>query len=115
YMKGGKQIGGPKLKGLLSRTAGLTLYWLTGLPTHDPTNSFKAYRKEFLDRTPIESTAGFCLGLELTVKAHFAGAKVEEVPASWQDRTAGTSRFKLMKWLPMYLHWYFLAFRKRWL
>jgi dolichol-phosphate mannosyltransferase len=115
YMKGGKQIGGPKLKGFLSRGAGLSLYWLTGLPTHDPTNSFKAYRKEFLDVTPIESTAGFCLGLELTVKAHFSGRRVEEVPATWQDRTAGESRFKLMKWLPMYLHWYFLAFRKRWL
>jgi dolichol-phosphate mannosyltransferase len=115
YMKGGRQIGGPKLKGFLSRAAGLSLYWLTGLPTHDPTNSYKAYRKEFLDRTPIESIAGFCLGLELTVKAHFSGSRVEEVPATWQDRTAGASRFKLMKWLPMYLHWYFLAFRKRWL
>ena len=41
----------------MSWAAGLSLHWLAGLPTHDPTNSFKAYRKEFLDRTPIESTA----------------------------------------------------------
>ncbi|MDP9175483.1 MAG: glycosyltransferase family 2 protein [Planctomycetota bacterium] len=115
YMKGGQQIGGPKIKGALSRVAGLTLYWFTGLPTHDPTNSFKAYRREFLLRTPIESEAGFCLGLELTVKAHFSGSRVEEVPATWQDRTAGESRFKLLKWMPMYLHWYFYAFRRRWI
>lgn len=115
YMRGGRQIGGPKLKKFLSRTAGLTLHWFARLPTHDPTNSFKAYKKAFLDRTRIESTAGFCLGLELTVKAHLGGGRVEEVPATWTDRTAGQSRFKLVKWLPHYLHWYALAMKATWL
>lgn len=113
YMKGGRQIGGPWLKGLLSRLAGLSLHWLAGLPTHDPTNSFKAYRRDFLARTTIESAAGFCLGLELTVKAHFGGGRVEEVPACWTDRTAGHSRFRLRAWLPHYLKWYLWAFRRR--
>jgi dolichol-phosphate mannosyltransferase len=109
YMRGGRQIGGPRLKGLLSRLAGVSLHWLAGLPTHDATNSFKAYRREFLARTPIESQAGFCLGIELTVKAHFRGGRVEEVPARWTDRSAGQSRFRLFKWLPSYLHWYLWA------
>lgn len=113
YMKGGKQIGGPFLKGLLSRTAGLTLHWFAGLPTHDPTNSFRAYRKDFLDRTTIESNAGFALGLELTVKAHITGGRVAEVPAVWRDRSAGESRFRILAWLPEYLRWYLLAFRRR--
>jgi dolichol-phosphate mannosyltransferase len=113
YSKGGKQVGGPVVKAMLSRAAGVSLHWLAGLPTSDPTNSFKAYRKDFLERTPIESTAGFCLGLELTVKAHFAGERVEDVPATWTDRVAGESRFKLMKWLPHYAHWYFWALRQR--
>jgi dolichol-phosphate mannosyltransferase len=113
YMKGGRQIGGPWLKGLLSRLAGLSLHWLTGLPTHDPTNSFKAYRRDFLRRTSIQSAAGFCLGLELTVKAHFTGGRVEEVPACWTDRTAGSSRFRLRAWLPHYLRWYLWAVRRR--
>jgi glycosyltransferase involved in cell wall biosynthesis len=113
YMRGGRQIGGPRLKGLMSRAAGLSLHWLAGLPTHDPTNSFKAYRKEFLDRTPIESKAGFCLGLELTAKAHFRGGRVTEVPAVWTDRAAGESRFQLRRWLPLYLRWYVWAFDQR--
>lgn len=114
YMKGGEQRGGPFFKGMLSRGAGVSLHLLCGLPTHDPTNSFKAYRRDFLMKTPIESSAGFALGIELTVKAHFGGGRVEEVPALWLDRTAGQSRFRLMKWLPLYLKWYFWAFRKRW-
>jgi hypothetical protein len=112
-MAGGKQIGGPWFKGLLSRLAGLSLHWLTGMPTHDPTNSFKAYRTDFLRTHPIESEAGFCLGIELTAKAYFDGLRVEEVPAIWRDRTAGESRFKLRKWLPMYLHWYWWSIKQR--
>ena len=113
YMRGGKQIGGPWLKGLLSRAAGLSLHWLTGLPTHDPTNSFKAYRREFIERTTIESAAGFALGIELTVKAHFNGGRVEEVPATWYDRAAGESRFRLWKWIPLYLNWYVWAIKRK--
>ena len=112
YMPGGRQIGGPWLKNLLSRTGGVTLHWLAGVPTHDATNSFKAYRREFLERTPIESAAGFSLGLELVVKAHFAGERVEEIPATWRDRTAGESRFRLAAWLPLYLRWYLWALRR---
>lgn len=115
YIPGGAQIGGPPFKNFLSRTAGLTLHWFAGLPTHDPTNSFKAYRKDFLEGCPIESSAGFALALELTVKAHFSGRRVEEVPAVWRDRTAGESRFRLFRWLPEYLRWYRLALVRRWL
>jgi hypothetical protein len=113
YAPGGKQIGGPLVKGLLSRFAGISLHYIAGVPTRDPTNSFKAYKKAYLDRTPIESTAGFCLALELTVKAHFGGGRVAEVPAHWYDRTAGKSRFQLRQWLPHYLRWYVWALRAK--
>lgn len=113
YMKGGRQIGGPWLKRLLSRGAGVSLRYLAGLPVHDATNSFRAYRTAFLRSTPIESAAGFCVALELTVKAHFGGGRVEQVPATWQDRAAGQSRFRLWKWMPAYLRWYFWALRQR--
>jgi glycosyltransferase involved in cell wall biosynthesis len=115
YMRGGRQIGGPPLKRLMSRTAGLSLHWLAGVPTHDPTNNFKLYSRRFLDSVTIESAAGFELALELTVKATVAGRRVAEVPTTWRDRTAGQSNFKLRKWLPNYLHWYVRAFRARWL
>lgn len=111
YMKGGRQFGGPRFKGFLSHAAGLILCWFAGLPTHDPTNSFKLYRKSFLNTVTIESTGGFELGLELVVKAHAAGRRIIEVPTTWRDRVAGQSNFKLWKWLPHYLRWFFKAFR----
>ena len=94
YMRGGHQIGGPPLKRLMSRTAGLTLHWFAGVPTHDPTNNFKLYSRRFLDTVTIESTAGFELALELTVKATIAGRRVAEVPTTWRDRTAGAEQLQ---------------------
>jgi len=115
YMRGGHQIGGPRLKRLMSRTAGLTLHWFAGVPTHDPTNNFKLYSRRFLDAVTIDSTAGFELALELTVKATLDHRRIDEVPTTWRDRTAGASNFKLRKWLPHYLDWYRRAFVGRWL
>jgi glycosyltransferase involved in cell wall biosynthesis len=113
YMRGGRQIGGPRVKGLMSRAAGLTLCWFAGVPTHDATNNFKIYSRRLLDGVAIESSAGFEIALELTVKAAAAGYRIVEVPAKWRDRAQGTSRFRLRRWLPHYLHWYGYAFRAR--
>lgn len=109
YMPGGSQTGGPWLKTFLSRWAGISLAWIAGLGTHDGTTSFRAYRRDFLEEHPVETRAGFVLGLELTVKAHLAGRGVGEVPSTWVDREAGESRFALWSWLPLYLHWWFRA------
>ncbi|MBV8195445.1 MAG: glycosyltransferase [Candidatus Dormibacteraeota bacterium] len=106
YMRGGRQLGGPLLKRTMSRAAGLSLHWFGGLPVHDATSNFRMYSKRLLDRVTIESTGGFELGIELTVKAYMLGLRVAEVPTTWRDRTAGTSNFKLWAWLPRYLHWY---------
>jgi dolichol-phosphate mannosyltransferase len=113
YMKGGRLIGGPWFKQLLSRLSGLSLCWLRGLPTHDATNAFKIYDRAMLGSIRIESKGGFELSLEITVKAFLAGYKITEIPSTWRDRTAGTSRFKLWKWLPHYLKWYFMAFQPK--
>jgi glycosyltransferase involved in cell wall biosynthesis len=113
YMKGGKQIGGPFLKGLFSRVAGVSLHWLTRIPTHDISNSFKMYRKSMLDTITIESKGGFEIGMEITVKAYIAGYKIREVPTVWRDREKGKSNFKLWTWLPNYLHWYGLCVKSK--
>lgn len=113
YMKGGRQIGGPWLKGMMSRAAGVSLHWLAGWPTHDATNAFRAYRRSVLLDHPIEGEGGFAYSLEITAKAIAAGRKVTEVPSTWRDRSAGQSRFQLRKWLPHYLRWYGFALTHR--
>lgn len=113
YMRGGRQIGGPLLKSLLSRLAGLSLYWGAGLPTHDATNSFKMYRRSLIRRIDFESQGGFEIGMEIVVKAHLLGLRIDEVPSTWRERSGGESKFLLWKWLPNYLRWYALALKAR--
>ena len=110
YMSGGQQIGGPRLKKFLSKTAGRIVYSLAGVGTHDPTNSFKAYSKNMVKQVGIESKSGFEIGIELVSKAHRLRLPVAEIPTIWLDRTNGSSRFLIAKWVPKYLPWFFNCF-----
>ena len=113
YMRGGRVVGGPPLKRNLSKWAGRTLHWFGRLPTCDATNSFKLYDAEMLNALHLESRGGFEISLEITVKAFLAGYRIVELPTTWRDRSQGESRFRLWRWLPLYLRWYFYAFRPR--
>jgi dolichol-phosphate mannosyltransferase len=110
YMSGGQQIGGPLLKSLLSRLAGLSLFWLARVGTRDATNSFKAYSTEFVRDVGIESDTGFEIGIELVAKARRLRRPVAELPTIWLERAHGASNFKVAKWIPRYMRWYRFAF-----
>ena len=105
YSRGGQFIGNKNLKYLLSKYSGKFLNLFFSLNTKDPTNMFKAYNKEFLERVGIESDNGFTLGLEMIVKAKLNNYKVGEIPTIWIDRNFGESKFKFKKFLPSYIYW----------
>lgn len=114
YVRGGRQEGGPLLKRTLSRLAGVSLHYLAGLPIRDATNNFRAYSRRVIEQIPIEGEASFAVALELTLKAHWNGWRIAEVPTTWRDRTAGQSRFRLFAWMPHYLRWYLKAMKRAW-
>jgi dolichol-phosphate mannosyltransferase len=109
YMRGGQQVGGPWLKGHISRLAGVSLHLVGRVGTHDATNSFKAYSRNFIQQVGVESDAGFEMGIELVAKARRDRLPVAEIPTIWLDRTSGVSNFNVSAWLPRYLRWYFHA------
>jgi glycosyltransferase involved in cell wall biosynthesis len=111
YMRGGQQVGGPWLKGKISHLAGVSLHLLGRVGTHDPTNSFKAYSRDFIREVGIESDTGFSMGIELVAKAKRLGRPVAEIPTIWLDRAEGTSNFKVSEWLGRYLRWYVHALK----
>jgi dolichol-phosphate mannosyltransferase len=113
YMPGGQQVGGPILKGAMSRLAGRSLKTLAQVGTRDATNSFKAYSTDFVREVGIDSRDGFEIGIELTAKAKRMRRPVAEIPTIWLDRNAGVSNFKVAKWVPSYVRWYRFAFGSR--
>ena len=110
YAAGGQQVGGPYLKGLMSKTAGRSLQLLARVGTRDATNSFKAYSAAFIRAVGIDSRDGFEIGIELTAKARRMRLPVAEIPTIWLDRQAGVSNFRVAQWIPRYLRWYRFAF-----
>jgi hypothetical protein len=103
-------VGCPWLKALLLRIAAFTLNKLARLPTHDATNGFRLFSSRLLRRAAIESSVGFTYSLELLAKCHRLGWSIVEIPAQWRERTEGTSRFRVLRWMAPYLRWYFYVF-----
>ena len=107
FVKGGKMIGNPLLKSLLTRLASFFLFYFTSFPIKDSTNSFRLFPRDLLDKIEIESDKGFTLSLELTAKAHRLKYKIIEIPAMWIEREKGKSRFKLLSFIMPYTKWLF--------
>ncbi|MCX6416716.1 MAG: glycosyltransferase family 2 protein [Actinobacteria bacterium] len=112
YMSGGQQVGAKGIKSSFSKLAGRSLYFLARVGTHDATNSFKAYNTKFVRQAGISSKHGFELGIEMVAKARRLRLPIAELPTIWLERNSGESNFKLTKWIPHYLSWYFFAFGK---
>lgn len=110
FIRGGCMVGAPWLKSLLVRSSAFTLYYLARLPARDASNGLRLFSRRLLDRARIESSVGFAYGIELLVKCHRLGWNIADVPAGWFERTSGRSRFRVIRWLPEYLRWYFYAF-----
>jgi hypothetical protein len=110
FMPGGCMQGCPWLKAALVRTAAFMLHRIAALPTRDPTSGFRMFSRRVIEQIEVESDQGFCYSIELLVKAHRLGWRIGEVPALWFERQHGTSRFRVLRWLPAYLRWFRYAF-----
>ena len=99
----------------MQRSAYLTLRLFARLPVEDASNGLRLFSRRLLERVALESTQGFTYSIELLVKAHRLRWPVAQTPAKWFERTKGSSRFKVLKWAPYYLRWYFYAFATTWI
>ena len=75
YIKGGKRVGGSKIKGFFSSFVGHSLHLLFGIPTHDVANAFKMYRRNVIEAMKTTSRS-FEISMELALKAYYLGFKV---------------------------------------
>jgi glycosyltransferase involved in cell wall biosynthesis len=110
FMPGGSMVGAPWLKTVLVRGGNFTLHHFARLPTTDASNGFRLFSRRVIERIVVESNQGFCYSIELLVKVHRLGWKIGEVPVEWFERRHGESRFRVLRWLPSYLRWYWYAF-----
>jgi dolichol-phosphate mannosyltransferase len=97
YVKGGEILDWPWLRRLLSRAGSTYARRLLGIKVSDLTGGFKCIRREVLEAVEPRSlrSQGYVFNIELTYRALLAGFRVTEIPITFRDRRAGTSKLTL--------------------
>jgi dolichol-phosphate mannosyltransferase len=94
YRGGVRVTNWPLTRLMLSLGAARYVRLVTGMPFTDPTGGFKAFRPEKLaelDLAHVRSD-GYAFQIEVTHAAWRLGWKIAEVPITFEDRHAGTSK-----------------------
>ena len=94
YVKGGRVLDWGIGRRLVSRGGSLFARTVLGLKPHDLTGGFKAWRAATLAGIPFEGVhaGGYVFQIEMTHRASRAGARITEVPITFQDRRVGRSK-----------------------
>jgi glycosyltransferase involved in cell wall biosynthesis len=96
YIKGGSKGDLAAHKAFSSRAYSKIAGFIFGMPVHDITNAFRAFRKKVFDAVELES-GDFAISPEFAIKAHRLGFRLGEVPTTYYDRKAGRTSFKMAK------------------
>jgi dolichol-phosphate mannosyltransferase len=94
WIKNGKVVNWAKSREVLSRGGNLyTRMWL-GIPIHDATGGFRAYRMSALDVMNLDQveSQGYCFQVDMAWRAVNANLRVAEVPITFVERELGESK-----------------------
>jgi dolichol-phosphate mannosyltransferase len=94
YMPGGRTVGWPWHRKLISRAGTLFARTVLLLPYRDLTGGYKAWRRELLEsiRMREASASGYGFQVEMTWWAHRRGATIAEMPITFREREHGESK-----------------------
>jgi dolichol-phosphate mannosyltransferase len=97
YVDGGSTPGWPLHRRMLSKGANAYVKLMLRLSVNDSTAGFRAFRSEALGRLHPETclASGYAFQVEMTWRAVREGLRIEEVPITFRDRRAGTSKMGL--------------------
>jgi glycosyltransferase involved in cell wall biosynthesis len=94
YIPGGKVVGWPLHRFLLSWAANVYCRVLLWMPTHDCTSGFRCYTRDLLTHIGLDQVVseGYSFQIEMVHRARRRGYAVVEVPIRFEDRVAGASK-----------------------
>ena len=94
YVKGGKCVGWPFRRWLISKCGGIFIRTVTGMPVKDPTGGFKCFKRRVLEEIGLEKieSNGYSFQLEMNHRMWMAGFSIVEIPITFSERRAGYSK-----------------------
>ena len=96
YIKGGSKGDLGAFKAILSSGYSFFAGFIFGFKVHDITNAFRAFKKEIFNNIKLESN-DFAISPEFAIKAHLKRYRLGEVPTTYKNRRAGTTKFRLIR------------------
>jgi dolichol-phosphate mannosyltransferase len=97
WAPGGRAVGLPWRRRVLSRAGNLYARLALGMPVRDITGGFRVYRMPALEQLGFASalSQGFAFQVELSRRARRAGCRMAEVPITFAKRANGTSKMSV--------------------
>ncbi|MET0768209.1 MAG: glycosyltransferase, partial [Aeromicrobium sp.] len=94
WVPGGGVVNWPWHRRMISRGGTFYARLMLGIPVHDATGGFRAFRRGTLERLPLEEVAsqGYCFQIDMTRRVLDAGMSVVEVPITFVERERGESK-----------------------
>jgi dolichol-phosphate mannosyltransferase len=94
YSGGVRVINWPLKRLMLSRSAGIYVSVITGMPFSDPTGGYKCFRRRALQSIKLDDVRsnGYSFQIEMTHRLWRTGFKIVEVPIIFTDRVEGQSK-----------------------
>ena len=94
WVRGGGTKNWSKAREMLSRGGNRYTRVLLGMPVHDATGGFRAFRAQTLRQLDLHEVAsqGYCFQVDLAWRAAQRGLRITEVPITFVERTAGESK-----------------------
>ncbi len=94
WVPGGKVMNWPKSREILSRGGNTYARLMLGIPLHDATGGYRAFRATTLRKVGLDDveSQGYCFQIDLALRAIQAGLHVVEVPITFVERTRGESK-----------------------
>ena len=97
YVKGGHIPRWNFLRRFVSRGGSVFSQIVLLMPYHDLTGGFKAWRTAALRELDLDRlhAGGYAFQIETTFRARLAGARIVEVPITFEERRVGTSKMSM--------------------
>jgi dolichol-phosphate mannosyltransferase len=97
YVKGGHIPRWNILRRLVSRGGSIFAGVVLLMPYRDLTGGFKAWRSDGLRQIELDRlhAGGYAFQIETTFRARLAGARIVEVPITFEERRVGTSKMSM--------------------
>jgi dolichol-phosphate mannosyltransferase len=94
YVPGGRTVGWSPVRKAISKLGNAYVRLVIGLPVRDATAGYRAFRSEVLRALAVESSEsnGYCFQIEMAHRAWQEGFQIAEVPITFTERVAGTSK-----------------------